>query len=260
MRLLQLVLSALLPMLLGTNAGAGTIVSDRATLDALLGSSAIRVDFENFNLGSFPQQIPLNINQPLDSTTVLSAPPQGPGLVPSAVSFVPQTEPSAGAGWLAINPPPNFPTPLDSTVTLGTAGGGGGAPPTALRVDFSVPFNTFGFDLLSPGLSFLEGINTFEITVFGDDDTTVLQTHVFDVATPIFTGGREFFGIAESEPIGSVKIQAQTFLGVDDLAFGQAQPQTIPEPDTFALCGLCLATLVWFQQRHEIVGRDRKRV
>jgi len=121
-------------------------------------------------------------------------------------------------------------------------------------IDFSIPVTALGVELLSPGLSFLNGTNAFVVTLFADDDTTVLQTHTFDIATPIFVGGRKFFGVSEAEDIGSVRIQSQTFVGIDDLTFGIAS--AIPEPSTLALvlAGLAGVGLASRSKRGE-VGR-----
>lgn len=233
----RLFVVAVLPLLLGSNVSADEILSDRASLEASVGSNATTIDFENINLGPLGlAQIALDIGQPLDPSTIITSPflTQGPGLVPSGIAFLPKTEPLAAPGWLVLNPP-NVPVPLDITVSLGTAGGGGGAPPTALLIDFSVPVNAFGLDLLSPGQPFLNGANTFSITILGSDDTTVLQTLALNVSSPIFTGGREFFGFSGSEEVGGVMFQAQTVFGVDDLTYGTVSP--VPEPSTLLLLG-----------------------
>jgi PEP-CTERM motif len=226
------------------NADAGTIIQDRSSLDKLLDGSAVTDNFENIQIGN--QQISLDIGVPLNSSTILPAfaglPEQGPGLVPNGVSFTALTS----SGSLKINPP-GFPTETDLTVTLGTAGGGGGEPPAPMFINFSIPVNALGLELLSPGLSFLNGTNTFSVTLFAQDDTTILQTHTFDIPTPIFVGGRQFFGVSEGGNIGSVRIESQTFVGIDDLTFGLGN--TIPEPSTLVLLSIALAGIVAVRRR-----------
>ena len=62
------------------------------------------------------------------------------------------------------------------------------------------------------------GTNTFVITIYAADDSTILQSYTLDVAAPIFVGSNEFFGVTGFSAIGSVVIQAQTFVGIDNLA------------------------------------------
>lgn len=228
----------------GINAGAGTIILDRSTLGTLLDGSAVTNNFENIQIGI--QQISFYHGVALNASTILPAfagvAEQGPGLVPNGVSFTALTN----TGSLNINPP-GFPTETDLTVTLGTAGGGGGEPAAPMFINFSTPVNALGLELLSPGLSFLNGTNAFVVTLFAEDDTTILETHAFDIATPIFAGGRKFFGVSEAENIGSVRIESQTFVGIDDLTFGVAS--TIPEPSTLVLFSGALAGLVTVRRR-----------
>jgi len=232
-------LFAVVLMFCGTNVYAGAFLSDRAELMALLGSHAMTIDFENILVNPCCQ-IPLDLNQPFDSSTVLPAvgtPPQGPGLIPDGVTFVPVV---SGIGNLAINPPSSL-FPLDTTVSLSTGGGGGGFPPTALLIDFSVPVDAFGLDLLSPpGMGFLNGIDEFDISILGPDDS-VVRTLTINVDTPIFPGGREFFGYSDPGTIGGVLFQAQTFLGIDDLTYGTST--AVPEPTTIVLLGVGLLAL-----------------
>jgi hypothetical protein len=134
---------------------------------------------------------------------------------------------------------------LGQTNVLSVAGSG----PRSLTIDFTNPVDAFGFDYFPTVLT-----NTVvTLDVFGADDSTVLETDLFDVF--FFLGN--FLGISDDTGIGKVVISSQATIPfniydtqIDNLTFGKAV--ATPEPTTLALFGTGLAGLL-------ALGRKRRR-
>jgi len=196
-------------------ATAATIVPDRATLNDLLGETAINEDFESFDLHGQPVAV---LGPSVDSESQ-------PGLVVDGVSF------SAFGNYLSIRDA-GF---LGGTQELDVGGSG----PRTLMIDFAPNITAFGIDFV-PFVTVGTDVN---LTVLGADDVTVLMQ------TSIVAYSRQFIGIADTQDIGAVLISASPpdfnifDVIIDNVIFGSSKVVSEPEPGTFALVGLGLLGL-----------------
>ena len=192
---------------------AGTIISDRTQLNTILGGSGVTENFENYNV---PDGNGDGLQATLDSSTVVNG--QGPGLVVNGVTFV------AGSSNLQWNGANYFGSPSKELVA--------GQP---MNIDFSVPVNAFGLDLRA----FTGFGDTATVTIFGTDDSTVLDT-----ISPIGlagTGVPVFFGYQDIAGIGKIELTQQSGFWspmIDNLTFAQSAAASTPEPSTVLGLGL----------------------
>ena len=193
---------------------AGTIISDRTQLNTILGGSGVTENFENYNV---PDGNGDGLQATLDSSTVVNG--QGPGLVVNGVTFV------AGSSNLQWNGANYFGSPSKELVALSQP----------MNIDFSVPVNAFGLDLRA----FTGFGDTATVTIFGTDDSTVLDT-----ISPIGlagTGVPVFFGYQDIAGIGKIELTQQSGFWspmIDNLTFGQSAAASTPEPSTVLGLGL----------------------
>ena len=192
---------------------AGTIISDRTQLNTILGGSGVTENFENYNV---PDGDARPLQATLDSSTVVNG--QGPGLVVNGVTFV------AGSSVLQWNGANYFGSPSKELVAV-----------QPMNIDFSVPVNAFGLDLRA----FTGFGDTATVTIFGTDDSTVLDT-----ISPIGlagTGVPVFFGYQDIAGIGKIELTQQSQFWspiIDNLTFGQSAAASTPEPSTVLGLGL----------------------
>jgi hypothetical protein len=192
---------------------AGTIISDRTQLNTILGGSGVTENFENYNV---PDGDARPLQATLDSSTVVNG--QGPGLVVNGVTFV------AGSSVLQWNGANYFGSPSKELVAV-----------KPMNIDFSVPVNAFGLDLRA----FTGFGDTATVTIFGTDDSTVLDT-----ISPIGlagTGVPVFFGYQDIAGIGKIELTQQSQFWspiIDNLTFGQSAAASTPEPSTVLGLGL----------------------
>jgi hypothetical protein len=194
---------------------AGTIISDRAQLNTILGGSGVTENFENYNVNVGGAEV--FDTTLLDSSTVVNG--QGPGLVVNGVTFVP------GSSILQWNGANYFGAPSKELL----------ANDQPMTIDFSVPVDTFGVDLRA-----FQGFgDTATVTIFGTDDSTVLDTiSPIDLAD---TGVPVFFGYQDLAGIGKIELTQVTWTWspiIDNLTFGQSAPSSTPEPSTVLGLGL----------------------
>jgi hypothetical protein len=193
---------------------AGTIISDRTQLNTILGGSGVTENFENYNVPDGDAR--LSGTATLDSSTVVNG--QGPGLVVNGVTFV------GGSSNLQWNGANYVGSPSKELVA--------GKP---MNIDFSVPVNAFGLDLRA----FTGFGDTATVTIFGTDDSTVLDT-----ISPIGlagTGVPVFFGYQDIAGIGKIELTQQSLFWspiIDNLTFGQSAAASTPEPSTVLGLGL----------------------
>lgn len=197
-------------------ASAGTLLADRATLEALLGPTAITEDFEAFD---FVGPI-LNLSSPVDSST---AP------IVNGVAFS-----GVGTG-LRITDQSN----VGRTQELGVVGSGD----FSLLIDFSEPTDAFGLTFFP----FVLVGTDVTVNVFAPDDNTLLQSHT---VTAFFNFG-QFIGVHELGGIGSVSVSAIAAppldfvrdFHIDQLTFGSRPSVSVPEPATTVLLIVGVAAL-----------------
>jgi hypothetical protein len=192
---------------------AGTIISDRAQLNTILGGSGVTENFENYNVDVSD----LLETTLLDSSTVVND--QGPGLVVNGVTFV---HSSSFFQWNGAN---YFGAPSKELL----------ATDQQMTIDFSVPVDTFGVDLRA-----FQGFgDTATVTIFGTDDSTVLDTispiDLADTGVPVFFGYQDLAGIGKIELTQVTRPWSPI---IDNLTFGQSAPSSTPEPSTVLGLGL----------------------
>jgi hypothetical protein len=231
--------AAIFIVLVGTQADAGTIISDREALNKLLGASAITEDFEKFNLGQLDA---ISGGIELDSTTVLHNPPQGPGLVVPGVAFRPIR---SGPTNLVIFGPSFFLFPPGSTQTLGTD-----AVTDTLGIDFIGGVDAVGLDVFGFNANFFAPMPVV-LTLFGIDDITVIETDAV-IFEPGFTGSK-FFGVQSLDAIGSLQVTNPGVPGccmpvIDNLAFGNTR--FVPLPSGWLLVGIGFAGMAIARRVH----------
>ncbi len=194
-------------------AWAGPVIS-RAALDAMLGVGASKETFESYPVAAGSN---VGVGTSLSSTSTPNG--QSAGLIAPGVTL------STSNGvvlWQGAN---YFKLP---TKTIGANIG------TDIIIDFTVFTNAVGLDLLNYG----GYAATYDVTAFGLDDTTILQSFTginFPKAvTPTF------FGFEHAAGVGRVSVVAVAGFGpvIDNLTFG-----TVPEPASLALVGLSLLVL-----------------
>ena len=193
---------------------AGTIISDRTQLNTILGGSGVTENFENYNV---PDGNGDELQATLDSSTVVNG--QGPGLVVNGVTFV------AGSSNLQWNGANYFGSPSKELVALSQT----------MNIDFSVPVNAFGLDLRA----FTGFGDTATVTIFGTDDSTVLDT-ISSIGLA-GTGVPVFFGYQDIAGIGKIELTQQSLSWspmIDNLTFGQSAAASTPEPSTVLGLGL----------------------
>ena len=193
---------------------AGTIISDRTQLNTILGGSGVTENFENYNV---PDGDSGGLQATLDSSTVVNG--QGPGLVVNGVTFV------AGSSNLQWNGANYFGSPSKELVALSQP----------MNIDFSVPVNAFGLDLRA----FTGFGDTATVTIFGTDDSTVLDT-ISSIGLA-GTGVPVFFGYQDIAGIGKIELTQQSLFWspiIDNLTFGQSAAASTPEPSTVLGLGL----------------------
>lgn len=209
-------------------ANAG-VVADRASLNALLGASAVT---ENFNLlTNAPAGSQGNLDGVLSNGT--NVPGLGTGRVVAGVEF-------SRVGTL------NFSNDLfmPQNGYFGFANPALLSGSSQLQIDFTTATSAFGLGLLEYS-GFSDRVS-FEI--YGADDTTLLSTEAFySIDSPTT---EVFFGFSDAAGIGRVVATGiQTWSPIiDDLTFGQANG-TIPIPETLPLLALGIAGLVIARRR-----------
>lgn len=202
-------------------ATAGTILASRSDLDALLNGAGVTEGFEKFDMDGLPQ---LNFfGNVLDSSTVVPdqgpgpVTSQGPGLIVNGVQFTSENA-------LEIL---NLDFLGQSKVLTA-----GGTRPHSITIDFTSPVDAFGFDYFPTVLTKTD----VTLTVYGVDDSTVLETDIFNVF--FFLGN--FFGISDSQGIGKVVVSSVATdpfniydTQIDNVTFGSAL--AVPEPAALGL-------------------------
>jgi hypothetical protein len=188
----------------------------RSTLNSMLGAGAVNENFETYAISSGFALL----GGSTDSTSTENG--QGPGLVVPGIVLSTTT---GNVIWQA-NGFYSMPTK-----TIGTDVSGD------LTVDFTTSVNAFGVDLLNYG-----GYpSTYNVTIFGADDTTVLASGLGlsfpSAVTP------QFFGFENAGGIGSFRVDRLTGFGpvIDNLEFGSAK---VPEPGSLVLVLTGLAAMV----------------
>ena len=182
------------------------LIADRATLDALLGPTAVTEDFERFQIG-FGDAVNLDVAT-LDSSTIANG--QGPGLVVPGVRFVSSSQLQwNGPGWFGQPSKDLLSNSGDST----------------LLVDFTAATSAFGLELLS----FTGFPDTAMVTIYASDDATVLAT---------FSGipvAGEFFGFTDPGGIGGARLTGVFPWSpiIDNLEFGRVT--AVPEPSSLLM-------------------------
>jgi PEP-CTERM motif len=221
--------------LIGTadQAMAGAVVADRSDLNAILGSSAMNEGFETYSFGGETNTATLLYTNgvsttTLDSTTVAND--QGPGLVIPGLSITD----SSGIQWNS--------TGYYGLVTQSLSGGLG-----PLVVSFTSLTTAFGLDLET----YSGYPNTFTVTVYAQDDTTVLYTTSITASVPT---PAVFFGYQDAGGIGAVSFSnpSQGFSPViDNVEFGSGVT-SVPEPSTMVLAGIAgLVGLGYYAPRRQ---------
>jgi subtilisin-like proprotein convertase family protein len=174
-----------------TDTDAGQLLSNRGSLDALLGAAAVTENFEGSGLAGQPVS---DVGLSLDSST---------GPIVDGVTF-------SAFG----NPLRTFDrSSLGGTLALDIVGSG----PRTLVIDFSVPVNAVGLDVAPFPTS---GADVM-VSVFATDDT-VLQDHLVTELSP-----HRFIGIFEPTGIGRVTLRSSG-IQIDNLTFGLAPPGSNP--------------------------------
>ena len=199
------------------------VLSDRATLDSILGSGAVTEDFESFQIDNGNAVVELGSNYILNSSTIYQG--QGPGLVIDGVNFIGETGIQwNGKDWFGQN----------SRNILSAYSGN---PPATLYIDFLNPTNALGLDFSA----FTGYPDVADINVYGPDKTSLLYSGSVSVpgSTPVFWG---FF---DSSGIGKVALDSRSYTWgaiIDNVEFGAATT-TAPEPVSTTLFLLGGATL-----------------
>ena len=211
-------LRCLLPALataafLSSAAWAGPVAT-RAVLDAMIEVGASKETFESYPVAAASF---VTVGSSLSSTSTPNG--QSAGLIAPGVTL---STSNGDVLWQGAN---YFNLP---TKTIGAT------PGTDIIIDFTVFTNAVGVDLLNYG-----GYRaTYDVTVFGLDDTTTLQSFTGinfpEAATPTF------FGFEHAAGVGRLSVVAVAGFGpvIDNLTFG-----TVPEPASLALVGLSLLVL-----------------
>jgi hypothetical protein len=193
-------------------AKAGGVVADRPTLNTILGGSAMNEGFESYNFSGLTDTAAVLNVTTLDSTTVANG--QGPGLVIPGLSITD----SSNLQWNS-----------DGYFGLVTQSLSGGYGP--LVVSFTSLTTAFGLDLET----YSGYPNTFTVTVYAGDDTTVLYTTSITASVPT---PAVFFGYQDTGGIGAVSFSSpsQGFSPViDNLEFGSG---AVPEPSSIVLASI----------------------
>src|SRR3989338_7349334 len=247
------------------------VLSDRATLDGILGSGAVTEDFESFQIDNGNAVVELGSNYILNSSTIYQG--QGPGLVIDGVNFIGETGIQwNGKDWFGQNSRNVLSAYSDrKTSTIYQGQGPGlvidgvnfigetgiqwngkdwfgqnsrnilsaysGNPPATLYIDFLNPTNALGLDFSA----FTGYPDVADINVYGSDKTSLLYSGSVSVpgSTPVFWG---FF---DSSGIGKVALDSRSYTWgaiIDNVEFGAATT-TAPEPVSTTLFLLGGATL-----------------
>ena len=198
---------------------AATLVPDRATLNAILGTPIVD-DFETYLIAPGEFSLPFVF---LDATTVVDE--QGPGLVSDGVTYsVPGNVVFVAEDFFVIG--------HSQGLVFGSIG--------AMEIDFVDPVPAFGLDW-DP----FDQFDPVVFSVFAADDTTSLGTWVNPL---VFGPLMPFFGVEHAAGIGKVIMglpEGPRFGFVDNVTYAP-----IPEPGTAVLAsvGACLV-LVLFPRR-----------
>jgi hypothetical protein len=203
------------------------VIIDRAALNSIVGSLAVAVNFEAYNLAA-GQATGVNANF-LNSLTTLTVASdiQGPNLVPAGVSFSGTT--------LQWNDKNYFGAPSREIL----------ATQNTLTITFSSPTTAFGLDVRN----FQGYSSTMTVTVFGADGTTT----IFTAANFALSGTPIFFGYADTNGILRVTLSNSGSPWspiIDNLTFA-----AIPEPTTWMLLATGLSAVAISAKRR--VGRYR---
>lgn len=213
---------------IASTAGAA-VVADRATLNALLGASAVT---ENFNLLT---NAPVGGQGTLDG--VLNNGTDVPGLGTGRVL--------PGVEFSRVGTP-NY----QDDLFMPQSGYFGFANPallsgsSQLQIDFTTATSAFGLGLLE----YQTFADRVSFAIYGADDSTLLSTEEFySVNSPT---SEVFFGFSAAGGIGRVVltgVQAWSPI-IDDLTFGQANG-TVPVPATLPLLALGIAGWTMLRRR-----------
>ena len=184
-------------------------ISDRATLEAILGGNGTLEDFETLNIGFGGQRT--DASGLLNSETMFDG--DGPGLVQPGADYISPRLWWNGDGYLDLNTQ----TLADSSAWRDRE----------ITVEYTAAVTAMGFDM--------QGYAGFGMS--GSVD--VYDTGGDLLGSPAVNGG--FFGWENDAGIGSVVISANAseYIMIDDHLYG------VPEPSTaaaLAVLGLCAAS------------------
>lgn len=225
----QFVLCAALAVGVVAPTACGAVISDRPTLQTILGGPGVVADFESFSV-SAGTAIGLGGGCVLNAGATCNG--QGPGLVPGGIEI------TFGSGGGQVDAVGYY----GATSMELLSGSPAGQP---LVVDFTDPVSAFGLDLRS----FSGFAATAQVDLYTPDDSTLIGS-ISGIILPD-TGLSVFFGYQD---VGGIGRAVFTQSGqpwspiIDNVEFGGAVGQ-IPEPGSIMLSALGLLGLAWLRTR-----------
>ncbi len=224
MRVFWLVVLAL-PALSGAQ-----VIADRTTLNSIVGTKGISVDFESFSIGTGGANSVSGVTQ-LDNNSIVSG--QGPNLVPAGVTFI-----FPNGGNLQWDGAGYYNSPSREILTNAN---------NSLEIRFTVAAVAFGLDLRA----FSGYGDSATVAVYAADKTTLLSSipslSLSGSGTPIFFGYQSASGIGKVVVSQGVRSWSPI---IDNLTFA-----SIPELPPHLLLGGGLVIVAIARRR--IRGPDR---